>query len=110
MVVAQPTRGLDVGAIEYIRKRIIEERDKGRAILLVSFELDEIMNLCDRIAAISKGSIAGIFNAGEVTEREIGIMMAGSKKNGQSGDTDVSDASSVAAGSADSGEKEGASK
>ncbi len=86
MVVAQPTRGLDVGAIEYIRKRIIEERDKGRAILLVSFELDEIMNLCDRIAAISKGSIAGIFNAGEVTEREIGIMMAGSKKNDQTDD------------------------
>ena len=79
-------RGLDVGAIEYIRKRIIEERDKGRAILLVSFELDEIMNLCDRIAAISKGSIAGIFNAGEVTEREIGIMMAGSKKNDQTDD------------------------
>lgn len=80
LVIAQPTRGLDVGAIEYIRKRIIEERDKGRAILLVSFELDEIMNLCDRIAAISKGSIAGVFNAGEVTEREIGVMMAGSKK------------------------------
>jgi len=80
LVIAQPTRGLDVGAIEYIRKRIIEERDKGRAILLVSFELDEIMNLCDRIAAISKGSIAGVFDAGEVTEREIGVMMAGSKK------------------------------
>lgn len=79
MVIAQPTRGLDVGAIEYIRKRIIEERDKGRAILLVSFELDEIMNLCDRIATISKGSIVGVFNAGEVTEREIGVMMAGSK-------------------------------
>ena len=79
LVIAQPTRGLDVGAIEYIRKRIIDERDKGRAILLVSFELDEIMNLCDRIAAISKGSIAGVFNAGEVTEREIGVMMAGSK-------------------------------
>lgn len=80
LIVAQPTRGLDVGAIEYIRKRIIEERDKGRAILLVSFELDEIMNLCDRIAAISKGNIVGVFKAGEVTEREIGIMMAGSKK------------------------------
>ncbi|WP_428768626.1 ABC transporter ATP-binding protein [Treponema sp. HNW] len=79
LVVAQPTRGLDVGAIEYIRKRIVDERDKGRAILLVSFELDEIMNLCDRIATISKGSIAGIFKAGEVTEREIGVMMAGSK-------------------------------
>ena len=81
LVVAQPTRGLDVGAIEYIRKRIIQERDKGRAILLVSFELDEIMNLCDRIATISKGSIVGVFNEGEVTEREIGMMMAGSKKS-----------------------------
>ena len=79
MVIAQPTRGLDVGAIEYIRRRILEERDKGRAILLISFELDEIMNLCDRIATISKGTIVGTFNEGEVTEREIGIMMAGSK-------------------------------
>ena len=79
LIVAQPTRGLDVGAIEYIRKRIIAERDKGKAILLISFELDEIMNLCDRIATISKGTIVGIFNEGEVTEREIGIMMAGSK-------------------------------
>lgn len=47
---AQPTRGLDVGAIEYIRKRLLEERDKGRAILLISFELDEIMNLCDSVS------------------------------------------------------------
>ncbi|OJF75707.1 MAG: heme ABC transporter ATP-binding protein [Treponema sp. CETP13] len=79
LIIAQPTRGLDVGAIEYIRQRIIDERDKGRAILLISFELDEIMNLCDRIATISKGTIVGIFNQGEVTEREIGYMMAGSK-------------------------------
>ena len=79
LLIAQPTRGLDVGAIEYIRQRILEERDKGRAILLVSFELDEIMNLCDRIATISKGTIVGTFNEGEVTEREIGLMMAGSK-------------------------------
>jgi simple sugar transport system ATP-binding protein len=80
LIVAQPTRGLDVGAIEYIRKRIVDERDKGRAVLLISFELDEIMNLCDSIATISKGSIVGVFKAGEVTEREIGIMMAGSKR------------------------------
>jgi ABC-type uncharacterized transport system ATPase subunit len=80
LLIAQPTRGLDVGAIEYIRHRIIEERDKGQAILLISFELDEIMNLCDRIATISKGSIVGIFNQNEVTEREIGLMMAGSKQ------------------------------
>jgi simple sugar transport system ATP-binding protein len=83
LVIAQPTRGLDVGAIEYIRKRILAERDKGRAILLVSFELDEIMNLCDRIATISKGSIVGVFNAGEVTEKEIGMMMAGEKKSAE---------------------------
>lgn len=79
LLVAQPTRGLDVGAIEYIRKRLVAERDKGRAILLVSFELDEIMNLCDRIAAISKGSIVGVFKEGEKTASEIGLMMAGIK-------------------------------
>ncbi len=60
----------------------MDERDKGRAILLVSFELDEIMNLCDRIATISKGTIVGTYKSGEVTEREIGLMMAGSKKEG----------------------------
>lgn len=83
LIVAQPTRGLDVGAIEYIRKRIIEERSKQRAILLVSFELDEIMNLCDRIATISKGSIVAVNKQNEVTEREIGMMMAGSKAEAQ---------------------------
>ena len=77
LLIAQPTRGLDVGAFEYIRKRIVEERDKGRAILLVSFELDEIMNLCDRIATISKGSIVGVFDRDEVTSEEIGLMMTG---------------------------------
>lgn len=79
LIVAQPTRGLDVGAIEYIRKRLVEERDKGRAILLISFELEEIMSLCDRIAIISKGEFAGIFNEGELTENEIGFMMAGAQ-------------------------------
>ena len=80
LLVAQPTRGLDVGAIEYIRRRLLDERDKGRAILLVSFELDEIMNLCDRIATISKGTLVGTYRAGEVSERDIGMMMAGSRK------------------------------
>ncbi|MDR1655131.1 MAG: ABC transporter ATP-binding protein [Treponema sp.] len=75
LVVSQPTRGLDVGAIEYIHKRIVEERDKGRAILLVSFELEEILGLCDRIAAISRGSIAGIVDARDADERSIGAMM-----------------------------------
>ncbi len=77
LVVAQPTRGLDVGAIEYIHRRILEERDKGRAVLLVSFELDEILNLCDSVAAVSKGAVVGILSAAEADERRIGAMMAG---------------------------------
>jgi simple sugar transport system ATP-binding protein len=77
LIVSQPTRGLDVGAVEYIHQRIIEERDKGRAILLVSFELDEILALCDRIAALSRGSIVGIVPAEEADERRIGAMMGG---------------------------------
>ena len=81
LVVSQPTRGLDVGAIEYIHSRIIQERDKGRAVLLVSFELDEIMGLCDRIAAVSKGQIVGIVDAKDAHEREIGAMMMGGAVN-----------------------------
>jgi simple sugar transport system ATP-binding protein len=77
LVIAQPTRGLDVGAIEYIHSRIIQERDKGRAVLLVSFELDEILGLCDRIVAISKGSVSGMVDADEADERLIGAMMGG---------------------------------
>jgi simple sugar transport system ATP-binding protein len=77
LIVAQPTRGLDVGAIEYIHRRIITERDKGRAVLLISFELDEILGLCDRIAALSKGQVAGILPAAEADERRIGAMMGG---------------------------------
>jgi simple sugar transport system ATP-binding protein len=77
LIVAQPTRGLDVGAIEYIHRRIVEERDKGRAVLLVSFELDEIMALCDRIAAVSKGRVVGVVPAETADERRIGAMMAG---------------------------------
>jgi len=77
LVVSQPTRGLDVGAIEYIHRRIVEERDKGCAVLLVSFELDEVLNLCDRIAVISAGKILGVLPAAEADERRIGAMMGG---------------------------------
>lgn len=77
LVVAQPTRGLDVGAIEYIHKRIVAERDKGRAVLLVSFELDEVMALCDRIAVISRGAVIGELDAAGADERYVGAMMAG---------------------------------
>ncbi|GHV69722.1 heme ABC transporter ATP-binding protein [Spirochaetia bacterium] len=77
LIVAQPTRGLDVGAIEYIHQRILNEREKGRAVLLVSFELDEILGLCDRIAAVSRGSLTGLVSAADADERKIGAMMAG---------------------------------
>jgi simple sugar transport system ATP-binding protein len=66
-----------VGAIEYIHKRIIEERDKGRAVLLVSLELDEVMDLCDRIVAISKGKVIGVVDAKDADARRIGAMMGG---------------------------------
>ena len=77
LIVAQPTRGLDVGAVEYIHSRIIQERDRGRAVLLISYELDEIMTLCDRIAAISRGRVAGVVNGLGADERKIGAMMGG---------------------------------
>jgi simple sugar transport system ATP-binding protein len=77
LIIAQPTRGLDVGAIEYIHRRILEERDKGRGILLISFELDEVLGLCDRIAVLSKGAVVGVLQAEEADERRIGAIMAG---------------------------------
>ncbi|MBP2623119.1 ABC transporter ATP-binding protein [Streptococcus oricebi] len=77
LIVSQPTRGLDVGAIEYIHKRLIEERDKGKAVLVVSFELDEILNLSDRIAVIHDGKIQGIVKPEETDKQELGILMAG---------------------------------
>ena len=77
LIVSQPTRGLDVGAIEYIHKRLIEERDKGKAVLVVSFELDEILNLSDRIAVIHDGKIQGIVLPQDTNKQELGILMAG---------------------------------
>ncbi len=77
LIAVQPTRGLDVGAIEYIHKRIVEQRDKGKAVLLVSLELDEILNLSDRIAVIYNGELVGIVEAKATNEHEIGLMMAG---------------------------------
>lgn len=77
LIVSQPTRGLDVGAIEYIHRRLIEQRDKNKAVLLVSFELDEILNVSDRIAVIHAGEIVGIVDPKETTENELGLLMAG---------------------------------
>ncbi|WP_117170371.1 ABC transporter ATP-binding protein [Paraliobacillus sediminis] len=80
LIAAQPTRGLDVGAIEFIHKKLIEERDKGRAVLLLSFELDEIMNVSDRIAVMFDGNIVANLKPEETNEQELGLLMAGSSK------------------------------
>ena len=77
LIVSQPTRGLDVGAIEYIRKRLIAERDKGKAVLVVSFELDEILDVSDRIAVIHDGVIHGILDPAKTNKQELGVLMAG---------------------------------
>lgn len=79
MIAAQPTRGLDVGAIEYIHKRLVALREQGKAVLLISFELDEIMNLADRIGVIFNGQIVGEVTPAETNEQELGLMMAGSR-------------------------------
>lgn len=80
LIAVQPTRGLDVGAIEYIHKRLVEQRDKGKAVLLVSLELDEILSVSDRIAVINNGELIGVVQADETDENEIGLMMAGVKR------------------------------
>ena len=80
LIAVQPTRGLDVGSIEYIHKRLVEQRDSGKAVLLVSLELDEILNVSDRIAIINNGELIGIVNASETDENEVGLMMAGIKR------------------------------
>ena len=78
LMVVQPTRGLDVGAIENIHRRIVGERDKGKAILLVSLELDEILQLSDRIAVMCGGEIVGTVETGSADENQLGLMMSGS--------------------------------
>ena len=80
LIAVQPTRGLDVGSIEYIHKRLVEQRDLGKAVLLVSLELDEVLNVSDRIAVVNNGELIGIVNANETNENEVGLMMAGVKK------------------------------
>ena len=80
LIAVQPTRGLDVGAIEYIHKQIVAERDKGKAVLLVSLELDEVMNLSDRILVMYEGELVGEFDPKKTTVEELGLYMAGAKK------------------------------
>ena len=83
LIAVQPTRGLDVGAIEYIHKQLVEQRDAGKAVLLVSLELDEVMNVSDRILVMYEGEIVGEFDPHKVTVEELGLYMAGAKREGQ---------------------------
>jgi simple sugar transport system ATP-binding protein len=80
LIAAQPTRGLDVGAIEFIHEQLIKEREKGRAVLLISFELEEILHVADRVAVLYEGKIVGIRDPKETTEQELGFLMAGGKR------------------------------
>lgn len=79
LIAAQPTRGLDVGAIEFVHRRILAERDSGKAVLLVSMELEEVMSLSDRILVMYEGTVAAQFEGGKVTEEELGYYMTGGK-------------------------------
>ena len=76
LVVDQPTRGLDVGSIEFIHKQVIERRDAGVAVLLVSAELDEVLDLSDRILVMYRGRVVGTFAAAEAQREKVGLLMA----------------------------------
>jgi simple sugar transport system ATP-binding protein len=82
LIAAQPTRGLDVGAIEFVHQQLIKQRDEGKAVLLISFELDEIINVADRIAVIYGGKIIGKVYPKDTNDQELGLMMAGFKEKG----------------------------
>ena len=82
LIAVQPTRGVDIGAIEFIHKQLIEQRDAGKAVLLVSLELDEVMDVPDRILVMYEGEIVGEFKPGEVTMEELGLYMTGAKRQG----------------------------
>lgn len=84
LIASQPTRGLDVGAIEYVHRSLVDQRDRGKAVLLVSLDLDEVMNVSDRIAVIFEGQVVGLFEAGEVDEHQLGLLMAGGTLGGES--------------------------
>ena len=80
VIAVKPVRGLDVGAIEYIHRQIIAQRDAGKAVLLVSFELDEVMNVSDRILVMYEGKIVADVKPEDVTIQELGLYMAGTGK------------------------------
>jgi simple sugar transport system ATP-binding protein len=86
LVAVQPTRGLDVGAIEYIHSQLVAQRDEGKAILLVSLELDEVLSLSDRILVMYEGEIVGELDPKKTTAQELGLYMAGAKRSEKGGE------------------------
>jgi simple sugar transport system ATP-binding protein len=87
IVAVQPTRGLDVGAIENIHRELVAQRDAGKAVLLVSLELEEVMNLSDRILVMYEGEIVGEFDPKKVTVEELGLYMAGARRQEKEGES-----------------------
>ena len=87
IIAVQPTRGLDVGAIEYIHKQLVAQRDAGKAVLLVSLELDEVMSLSDRILVMYEGQIVGELDPKQTTVQELGLYMSGAKRSGKDGES-----------------------
>ena len=85
LVAAQPTRGIDIGAIESIWTRIIQARDEGKAVLLVSAELDEVLSLADRVLVMYEGQLVGQLNPKTTTVAELGLYMSGAKRNTKGG-------------------------
>jgi simple sugar transport system ATP-binding protein len=85
LVAAQPTRGLDVGSIEYIHRRVVEKRDEGAAVLIVSTELDEVLALGDRIAVMYQGRIVAILDPDEATPERVGLYMGGAMTQSEGG-------------------------
>ena len=83
LVAVQPTRGLDVGAIEYIHHQLVQQRDAGKAVLLVSLELEEVMSVPDRILVMYEGELVGELDPKTTTVEELGLYMAGARKGGQ---------------------------
>ena len=89
IVAVQPTRGLDVGAIEYIHGQLIAERDRDKAILLVSLEMEEVMGLSDRILVMYEGEIVGELDPNKTDAQELGLYMSGAKRNQNGGEVNV---------------------
>lgn len=79
LIAVQPVRGLDIGAIEQIHRQLVEQRDRGKAVLLVSYDLDEVMNVSDRILVMFKGNIVADLDPAKTTVQELGLYMAGAK-------------------------------